>query len=93
MPHTKLKWYLHTVNTVLDNIQADVIWLKHNVEPWQTSVIEKWKNTFAIRHVQCDEKTSLENFLKEWPVLNDPRANILVIFWQIIIFWLKKIYL
>ncbi|KAK4872725.1 hypothetical protein RN001_014754 [Aquatica leii] len=58
------------------NTTEDQLWLKHNVEPWDI-VIQKWNTTFCARH-SFFNKCTVDEFLKEWPILNDLRAEILI---------------
>lgn len=58
------------------DIQQDILWLKHNLEPW-TEVIEKWTRTFQARKNSTTK--NFHEFLKEWTPLKDiNRAECLV---------------
>ncbi|KAL4718864.1 hypothetical protein ACJJTC_011323 [Scirpophaga incertulas] len=53
----------------------DVLWLKHNSEPWN-EVLEKWKNTFHIRR-EC-KFDNIHDFFSEWNILCDIRSDSLI---------------
>ncbi|CAG9763626.1 unnamed protein product [Ceutorhynchus assimilis] len=55
--------------------KENILWLKVNQEPWN-SVIVKWESTFEVR--QTSEYVSVEDFLKNWPILLDLRGDILI---------------
>lgn len=56
------------------------------MEPWPT-VIEKSNSTFTYRH-SAKEVNTVGEFIAEWPILNDPRAEALVNFQLFEIFYL-----
>lgn len=60
---------------VIETQNEDILWLKHNYEPWST-VLEKWKNTYQFRILNTAH--TVEEYFKCWPILNDPRAHVLV---------------
>lgn len=50
------------------DIENDVLWLKHNREPWD-EVLIKWRRTFSAR--KQSKVTNFNDFLKEWAPLNN----------------------
>ncbi|KAF5308020.1 hypothetical protein FQR65_LT18285 [Abscondita terminalis] len=57
------------------NNNNDVLWLKHNVEPWQTA-FEKWEATYDIRRAAVF--STISDFIAHWPIIKDLRSEILV---------------
>lgn len=55
----------------------DLTWLKFNTEPWST-VLEKWNKTYDLRRPFQNQIETVNDFIKEWPVLSDLRAEALV---------------
>ncbi|CAH0558807.1 unnamed protein product [Brassicogethes aeneus] len=53
-----------------------VIWLKHNREPWE-DVFKNWKLTYNLRSGATNFNSVVE-FLREWPIISDPRADSLI---------------
>lgn len=60
------------------SLKDDILWLQFRNEPWE-EVIDKWRNTFEYRHNTLSGGT-VDEFYKQWPVLKDLRAEILVRF-------------
>ncbi|KAB0790540.1 hypothetical protein PPYR_15061, partial [Photinus pyralis] len=56
----------------------DIVWLKHNTEPWDV-VVEKWSTTFGIRrNTERDAPGTVADFINRWPILKDLRSDVLI---------------
>lgn len=55
--------------------EDDLTWLKNNTEPWEDA-IAKWKSTFELR--KTIKYDTVEEFIRNWPILNDTRSDVLV---------------
>lgn len=64
-----------TIHCFVSEIKDAVTFLKHCTEPWP-DVLEKWKITTQYR--QRNKKETLHEFINEWPILKDIRADQLV---------------
>lgn len=60
-------------------MKDDIKWLECWREPW-SEVLEKWRNTFSIRKIQSGDAavTTIHEYFKQWPILNDSRSESLV---------------
>lgn len=72
----ELKNYI-TINYLafLENDQEEIAFLKHYTEPWE-EVVSKWKDTAKWR--KRSEKRTVKEFINEWPIVKDIRAEQLV---------------
>lgn len=58
-----------------DDHKEEITWLEHNTEPWE-KVIEYWNKTYEVR--SSSDGTTVSEYLKQWPVLNDLRSPVLI---------------
>ncbi|KAK9674814.1 hypothetical protein QE152_g40834, partial [Popillia japonica] len=58
-----------------DDIRNAIDWLKVRREPWNDVMI-KWKLTYNYRNK--DKSSTVDQFIKNWPILEDARAESLV---------------
>ncbi|XP_031348340.1 uncharacterized protein LOC116174545 [Photinus pyralis] len=52
-------------------------WMKHNNEPW-TEVLIRWDNTYNLRHDTLNKCSNVYEFLENWTILQDQRADVLI---------------
>lgn len=52
-----------------------ITWLKYNREPWE-EVQRLWNDTLNLR--KSSKCHTLSEFIQEWPIIEDPRAQTLV---------------